>query len=124
MCDCDCLSSPPALCELHQGQVDRAVAMALADREARAIVAAIDATHMVSVIVARLTGVPTAEIPRLLVSAACRSVEKLAEFDQERLSETHRAQLAGMVEHTAKDLRRALAEGLASLEPQPPQTTH
>jgi hypothetical protein len=100
---------------------DQARIARMAAEELRVMQRAVDAVHINAVSVVKLSGMEIHEAPRLLVSGACRTVERLMESYQDRLTREAEGGPAMSAEEKAtrktqiavslQDLLEAMAEG-------------
>lgn len=130
MCDCVIVGGQVTLCEQHERLTQTAVrAFQLGLLESQ-MHTAIDGVQMMALATGRIVQIDAADVPRLLVSAACRSLERLIETYQARrasLSLTDQGKFLAEIKRTSDDLRAVLDEGLdtargiiASLDVTPP----
>lgn len=112
MCDCSLVSNPRVLCEGHQIALTELLEQVNQDNMTRAV----DVLQQAALGLAGMTAVDVRDVPRLMVQAACRGVEKLIELhsrkqQQGRLSMEEDGALKIAIKDAAADLLKALDEG-------------
>lgn len=119
MCDCDLTAKPPVCCEPHQALLEQATdafRLGLIEGQTRRM---IDAMQMSALAMGKILDLSAEDIPRLLISASCRGLERLIEFYERHkgtASLTDQAKMRAQIYDTADAMRNALREGLETTE--------
>lgn len=111
LCDCQLTVNPRVICESHQ----IALQELLEQSNDANITRATAALQQLALGLAGMTGIAVQDVPRLVVQTACIGVEKLIETytrRQNALSLEEQGAMKIMIVEAAKDLQRALDEGL------------
>lgn len=118
-CDCQVSTVPYTLCDDHRRVMHEATAEYSALHNAAQVALAVDAIQMTALSVAKIVHLSPSDVPRLLVSAANRGVERLIEYyDRHKGDEmplNDQGKIKAEIVSTSADLHAVFTEGLATL---------